>query len=77
VGGPPPGAPPIPTPPGMPKSFPKSAEAEKLTESQRKMLKDMHEHYATVGKSALLFRVTGEGDQSYNIELPHKGGPPK
>jgi len=73
----PPGGIPGGGPPGMPTSFPKSPVAEKLTDAQKKTLKDMHEQYAAVGKSAILFRVTGEGDQKFDIDLPLKGAAPK
>jgi hypothetical protein len=43
-------------------------QAEKLTEAQKKTLKEIHEKYGTVGKSPLSV-IVQEGEQTYDIRL--------
>jgi hypothetical protein len=41
---------------------------EKLTDADKKLLKEIHAKYGTVGKSPLSY-VVRDGDQMYNIVL--------
>lgn len=81
VNGPPGGvaAPVRPAPPGRPGGGkpPVHRDAEKLTDAQKKTLKEIHKQYGTVGTNALVFVVAGESDQTFDIELPTKGSRPK
>ncbi len=45
-----------------------NANADKLTDAQKKLLKEVHLKYGEVGKSHLLL-VVHEGDQTLNLEL--------
>lgn len=72
-GGPPmPGGPPLGSPGGG-----KSPAVEKLTDAQKKTLKEIHGLYGTVGMNPISFGVAGDADQTFNIELPLKGGASK
>jgi hypothetical protein len=59
-------------PPALPKDagpkLPPTPGTDKLTEAQKKTLKEIHEKFGTLGKSQLHY-VVREGEQTHNIEL--------
>jgi hypothetical protein len=54
--------------PGFPGSTAPNPEAEKLTEAQKKKLKEIHARFGTPGISGLQY-VVREGEQTHDIEL--------
>jgi len=64
-GGGPPGGPKMPAPkrPGT------TERVEKLSDAEKKALKDLNAKYGTFGRSPLAFAVAGQSDQTFNIEL--------
>ena len=70
---PPPGPPGVSGPGagGMP-PLPPNPEVEKLTNEQKKLLKQLHASYGQVGKSPLSIVVDGQSDQTFDIELKLK-----
>lgn len=64
--GPPPGAP---APPNLPKMG--NPVTQKLTATQKDMLREVHSKYGQLGKSPIAYFVR-EGEQTFDIILPHK-----
>jgi hypothetical protein len=42
---------------------------EKLTAEEKKLLKQLHEKFGSLGHTPLIFVVAGASDQTYNIDL--------
>jgi hypothetical protein len=71
--GAPPGAPVPPGLPGAPVAAMPNPEAEKLTDEQKKVLKEIHEKYGQARTAALSFVISGQSDETFDIELPMPG----